>query len=130
MQHLPLSLSKRCLSSLQAVNLLAVICPRMRAIGAWKDAAAFISRLDPTRFGHVEQVVGRQCAGLDSGPMDYLAALGWDGYGFLIPRASFDTEVRSHAAHLGVRVDPRVLKCISLHPSGFCADSALNAVLP
>ena len=101
-----LSLSRRCLSSLQAVNLQAAICPRMKAFGVWKDAAAFISRLDPASFGHVEQEVNRKCAGWCHCPVDYLTALGWDGYDILVPRETFHTAVRPHAHHLAVPVDP------------------------
>ena len=130
---MPLSLSRRCLSSLQAVNLQAVICRSIGASGAWKDAAAFISRLDPARFGHVEQEVNSECAeDWCQGPVDYLTALGWDGYGILVPRVSFDTAVSSHVDHWAVAVDPsRVLNCISLHPAGIWAHRThLSAVLP
>lgn len=106
MQHLPLSVSRRCLSSLQAVNLQKAICLRMQAYAAWKDAAATISGLDPARFGHVEQEVSQQCAGLEGCPIDYMTALGWDGYGILVPRASFATAVSLRAHQLAVPPDP------------------------
>ena len=106
MQHLPLFVSRRCLSSLQAVDLQAAICPSMGAFKAWKDAAATISRLDPLRFDHVEQEVNRECADWGDCPIDDLTGLGWDGHGILIPGELFDTGVSLHTDHLAIPPDP------------------------
>ena len=105
MRHLHLPVSRRCLSCLQAATLQGTICYRMMAIGACKGAAALISRLDPARFGHVEQEVGQSCARYEVCPVDYMTALGWDGYGGLMPRASFASAVSSHADHSAVPTD-------------------------
>ena len=91
---------------MQAVKLQEAICPRMGAYAAWRHVAAFISTLDPTRFGHVGTRVDKACVGRSDCPVDYMTVLGWDGYGIMVPKESFNAAVRSHADHSAVPTVP------------------------